>query len=329
MGERLSRKELYDLVWSEPLRNLSGRFGISDVALRKCCERSSIPTPERGYWARKDAGKETFVPALPERPPAMDEEVIVGGGNDHWYGPQWTREELLGPVPPPPEFSIPLEAIREKIAKTVGKVTVSRDVTVWHPAIQRLLKEDDTRREKLRTVPYYWHKPLFESPLEMRRLRLLNSLFVATGKFNGKASPEKDARNASLTFYNQHIPITLGLSKQPRSNKSPEPVKDGLTLAILESYHSEKEVRSWHDGDGSRLELQMTAVAIEIVVLAETQYRDSVVRRYKWRIERKAELEEEDRQRKLEAERVERERIKRMEQARIDGLLRSRFPARK
>jgi hypothetical protein len=65
----------------------------------------------------------------------------------------------------------------------------------------------------------------------------------------------------------------------------------------------------------------MTAVAIEIVVLAETQYRDSVVRRYKWRIERKAELEEEDRQRKLEAERVERERIKRMEQARIDGLL--------
>jgi hypothetical protein len=32
MAERLSRKMLYDLVWSEPMKNLSARFGISDVA---------------------------------------------------------------------------------------------------------------------------------------------------------------------------------------------------------------------------------------------------------------------------------------------------------
>lgn len=39
-------------------------------------------------------------------------------------------------------------------------------------------------------------------------------------------------------------------------------------------------------------------------------------------MERKAELEEEERQRKLAAERAEKERQKRMEQARIDRLLR-------
>jgi len=38
-------------------------------------------------------------------------------------------------------------------------------------------------------------------------------------------------------------------------------------------------------------------------------------------VERKAELEEEERQRKLKAERAERERRKRLEQARIDRLL--------
>jgi hypothetical protein len=150
---------------------------------------------------------------------------------------------------------------------------------------------------------------------------LLNSLFVAVGKLNGKASPQKDARNASLTFYKQHIPIVLGPTKQPQRNKDPKPIKDGLTLAILESYHSEKEVQSWHDLDESRLEQQMTAVAVEVVLLAEAGYRDSVVRRYKWRVDRKAELEEEDRRRKLEAERAEQERIERLEQARIDGLL--------
>lgn len=47
MAERLSRKELYYLVWSEPLRTLSSRFGISDVALKKTCVRAQIPTPDR------------------------------------------------------------------------------------------------------------------------------------------------------------------------------------------------------------------------------------------------------------------------------------------
>lgn len=65
----------------------------------------------------------------------------------------------------------------------------------------------------------------------------------------------------------------------------------------------------------------MAAVAVEVVLLAEVKYRDSVISRYKWRVERKAELEEENRRRKLEAERAEQERIKRLEQARIDGLL--------
>jgi hypothetical protein len=73
MAERLSRKELCDLVWSEPLMTLCSRFGISDVALKKTCARSAIPTLERGFWTRKDAGKPTFQVALPIRPPSMDD----------------------------------------------------------------------------------------------------------------------------------------------------------------------------------------------------------------------------------------------------------------
>jgi hypothetical protein len=320
MAKRLSRKELYDLVWSEPLRTLSVQFGISDVALRKYCQRSAIPTPERGYWARKDAGKKTFVPAFPERLPAMEDEVVVGGGNN-WHRPEWTREELLGPLPPAPEFDTSLEAVRERIAKILGKVTVPRDVKVWHPAIQRLLAQDDARREKLRTIGYSSDKPLFESPLEMRKLRLLNSLIVAIGKFSGVASPDEDARNVSLSFYKQYVRIALGPAKRPSRDKSPEQVKDWLTLAILDSYNSEKEVQSWHDGEGIRLEMQVTAIAVEVVLLAEAKYRDSQMHRYKWRVERKAELEEEDRRHKLETERAEQERLKRLEQARIDSLL--------
>jgi hypothetical protein len=57
MTRRLKRGELYDLVWSQPLKTLATQFGISDVALAKACRRADIPVPERGYWAKVQAGK--------------------------------------------------------------------------------------------------------------------------------------------------------------------------------------------------------------------------------------------------------------------------------
>src|SRR5665213_324973 len=53
----LSRRELYDLVWSKPMRDVAADLGISDVGLSKVCERHRVPKPEQGYWNRKNAGQ--------------------------------------------------------------------------------------------------------------------------------------------------------------------------------------------------------------------------------------------------------------------------------
>lgn len=53
----LSRRALYDLVWSKPLRKVAADFGLSDVGLAKICARHRIPTPSRGYWAKVQAGQ--------------------------------------------------------------------------------------------------------------------------------------------------------------------------------------------------------------------------------------------------------------------------------
>jgi hypothetical protein len=60
-----TREALYKLVWSEPTRTLSKRFGISDVGLAKACKRADVPTPDRGYWARVAAGQECRRTPLP------------------------------------------------------------------------------------------------------------------------------------------------------------------------------------------------------------------------------------------------------------------------
>ncbi|MEA2984634.1 MAG: hypothetical protein QOD94_888 [Alphaproteobacteria bacterium] len=54
----LTREQLYDLVWSEPMRSLAKKVGISDVAIAKQCRRADVPVPERGYWNKLQAGME-------------------------------------------------------------------------------------------------------------------------------------------------------------------------------------------------------------------------------------------------------------------------------
>jgi hypothetical protein len=317
MGELLSRRALYDLVWSEPLKTLCTRFSISDVALRKTCQRAMIPTPERGYWARKQAGKKTWIVPLPERPPAMEDEVEVGGGHGYGYHYRnWTDEELLGPLPDPPVFDTTLESVRERIVKTIGKVTVAREVTSWHPAVERLLKNDDRLREKAVTSTYVFEsdKPQFESPSARRKLRILNALFFTTNKFHARPRPDRDAVRSYLSIYDQHLWIKLAPSKGKN-------VDEKLSLSIVAGYGSDRELASWSDGEEGRIEKRLGEVAIEIVYRTEISYREGVERRFEWRKERKAQLEEERRQQKLAAERAERERIAKLQRERIEKLL--------
>jgi len=325
MVQRLTRKDLFELVWSEPMKNLSVRFGISDVALKKTCARAAIPTPDRGYWAKREAGKSAYQPSFSERPPGMDDEVVVGGGGNYWYQ-EWSKEDLLAPLPQPPEFHEPIEAVRQRISKLVGKLSVPRDVRDWHHTIERLLKEDEKRREKQLATGYSWDAPLFQMTFERRRLCILNTVLLAAARMNGRPTVSRDARSIHLTFYQQHVGIRLARTKEHTrrgygATKPDESNDTKLSFSILQSLSSENERISWQDDDKGKLESRITEIAVELILTGELQHRESALRRYQWRVKRKAELEEEERKRKLEAERRERERLKRLEQARIDRLL--------
>jgi len=105
-----------------------------------------------------DAGKDTFQVAFSTRPPGMDDHVSIGSGGNGSYH-HWNQEELLAPIGAPPEFSEPIETVRARIAEIVGRLAVPHKVLNWHPAIDRLLKEDEKRREKqLAELRKHWEK---------------------------------------------------------------------------------------------------------------------------------------------------------------------------
>ena len=54
---RLTREELYAMVWRTPMSRLAEEFGITGNGLAKICDRLEVPYPPRGYWAKKQAGR--------------------------------------------------------------------------------------------------------------------------------------------------------------------------------------------------------------------------------------------------------------------------------
>lgn len=52
----ITRRELYELVWSKPVTEVAVEFGVLDASIRKICRKHKVPTPPPGHWARLRAG---------------------------------------------------------------------------------------------------------------------------------------------------------------------------------------------------------------------------------------------------------------------------------
>jgi ankyrin repeat protein len=54
------RGQLYDEVWSRPLKEIASKYGTSETALLTICKRLEIPTPPSSYWSGTAAGRSQF-----------------------------------------------------------------------------------------------------------------------------------------------------------------------------------------------------------------------------------------------------------------------------
>jgi hypothetical protein len=139
----ISRESLYDLVWAEPVRVVAERLGVSDVWLKKCCSKASVPVPDRGYWAKLRAGKTVTRRALPPRAPGAPTEVTIGAEPQRYRWPLDPEAELAAPPPVEPAFDEPIEAVTERVDKALGPVRLVRNFTDVHDLIRRALDDDD------------------------------------------------------------------------------------------------------------------------------------------------------------------------------------------
>jgi hypothetical protein len=127
--QELTRRAMYDLVWSRPMTKVAEDLGISDVALKKICDKHRVPTPTRGYWAKRDAGKPTKQIQFHSTSDPQHEHIAIHG----------SRNNLA------PEIREVLEQERQR-RKSKPKAALSAQVTPTvlpqdvHPSISATAK---------------------------------------------------------------------------------------------------------------------------------------------------------------------------------------------
>lgn len=60
----LSRKQLYDLVWSTPISKLTQQYAISNEGFKKICKKFEIPMPQNGFWLKLKYNKKVKIEKL-------------------------------------------------------------------------------------------------------------------------------------------------------------------------------------------------------------------------------------------------------------------------
>jgi len=222
---RLSRAELYRLVWASPVTAVAKQFGVSDVAVGKVCRAADIPLPPRGYWARKAAGKKVEPTPLPARDIGQSDEVRFGDRYGYNSAP-YAGANPDDPPPPVPVFEEPLELVKARIQKEISRVRLV-SLEHPHPRIAALLEDEELRRQKAQKQTFLmpWEEPRLETPGATRKLRLLNSLFTAwsdVGWYPGAFEPETG--DFALLVGDQGVPLRLlELPACARKNRSPWP----------------------------------------------------------------------------------------------------------
>lgn len=77
----LTRAELFEQVWRQPLSKVAVDLGVSATGLAKICDRTAIPYPTRGHWAKARAGRMPASPTLPPAPEGVDERIVITPGS--------------------------------------------------------------------------------------------------------------------------------------------------------------------------------------------------------------------------------------------------------
>lgn len=203
----ITRKELYDLVWSTPMTTLAKKYLISDSGIRKKCKKMNIPMPKAGHWEKLRAGKNALVEILPNDTSCEQQtsfELRHEGDNS-------TKDK------PSPEI-----LLKEEIEKDpLLNIIVPDKLTKPHRLVVESRKADYYNENSFRkNLTGYLRSPLNISATKnnySRALRIMDTFIKAIEYRGHKFEITNDT--AHLLIFGEEF----GISIREKNNKKPKP----------------------------------------------------------------------------------------------------------
>jgi len=280
----LTRKELFDLVWSTPMQHLAREFKLSDVGLAKTCKRYAIPRPERGYWAKLAVGKAPKQPKLPLTPAGVGDEV---------------RFTLHEDPPPRPEPVVSPEVASWIERERASKIVVAEHVGKYHPLVRRAKDALEAKRE--------WHGPddgwrssglesfsiRVTKPHIARACRIAHALVSAMEQRKFTIEYSREHRTTIVHALKEEFKVSL-VERQKRVTHVPTPdelrrekqgqgwmpkfdnIPCGLLRLTVECGYRKLQIE---DSDRRRIDEQLNDVMLWIVTTVIDVLRPAAVRR--------------------------------------------------
>jgi hypothetical protein len=302
-AEKITREELYEAVWSEPIHQLSKALGISDVGLAKVCKKLNVPVPGRGYWAKNRATRKLLRISLPYLEAGQPTEHRITQAHCG-EADRWTRETIQ---------YLAGEGVN---VPTIAESTIEPELHPLLAQYREMLEQSGLNAGRLRATQPCLAINVSPSLLE-RALKIFQDLFSAFEKQGYQVEvlpPGSDqfsygyrAAKPSRTvvkilgvpvafeleedYRTVHVPVTPAPRNQRPLAYEDRPVPEyrnegtgQLKLAITGSYARGIRV-SWKDGKRLRIEDQLDAFLLSAVALAEQAHRDRLEQE---RLQRKA-----------------------------------------
>lgn len=318
---RISREELYEKVWTEPVRTVAKGFGVSDVALAKQCKKLKIPVPGRGYWSKKAAGKNVRRDPLPA---LLPNDAITPRAKT-FSPPAMVSDPQL---PDPVAGQIAFEA------DPANAIVVREDLRSPHPLIKAtrdvLEGRVDAGNWRVGLTP---RLDIDVSKVQLRRaLRIMDALVRAFEARGWKVDPSsRDDLKSHVTIFGQEVPFGIRETLKKAATSPPK----GDTLLYSRSnlprsstfhdyYHEYSGVlafvmrydggygvlKSWAETKTKRLEERLGEFIINLVKVA---YGDWLTAQNRAEWQRQA--------REAEEQRLQEKRRREAEAARVQALL--------
>lgn len=323
--ESLTREELYEKVWSQPMTKLAKPYGLLNVGLAKICRKLNIPMPNRGYWWKKEMGLPAEQTPLPAFENAEDKPVE------------------LNRVEKPARPQKQLTETERKVAdekKEENRIRVPDQLISPHPLVERTLQGLYNAKVDLDGRV----RPKAKGCLDVcvgpdsidRAMRIMDALVKALeGRGYTIIASDEDESEACVTVDDEDIRFSLEellirrkkeltpsekLEREKYQREGHEQlwwymhrteyirIPTGRFVLIVHNYSSSIRGR-WSDGLTQRVENRLNSFVASLIRTAEDW------KEWRWK------KEEEERKRKEELQRRrEKERRKRESQWRVRGL---------